>query len=278
MNPIFLVALLFYAAAAFFHILYFIREKEGAARTAYILTLAGFVAHLIATAIQWANTGHFPAVRWYESISFLAWAMVLVYLSLAHISKLKVLGVFIVPVASIALFTALLIPKKVVSVVELPFKTYWLLIHTSIIFLSYAAFISAFGLSIMYLIEEKMIKEKKQKKHVLMYRRLPPLEALDSLCYKCIAVGFPFLTVGIATGAIWASNAEGINWSWKEPKVVASLGIWCIYALLLGIRLVSGWRGRKMMYLAVAGFLAVLITYIGINLLLPGIHRTYAFL
>ena len=94
-----------------------------------------------------------------------------------------------------------------------------------------------------------------------------PLPLLDSLIYRTTVLGFLLLTLGIATGAVWAETAWGRYWSW-DPKETWSLITWFIYAALLHARLLKGWHGRRIAWLAVLGFMAVLFTYFGVSFLL----------
>lgn len=98
------------------------------------------------------------------------------------------------------------------------------------------------------------------------------VDALDEITYKSIAIGFPVLTVGgLIFGAVWAAQAWGTYWSW-DPKETWSLITWLAYALYLHARMMRGWRGNKVAILAVLGFIAVIFTYLGVNLLLSGLH------
>ena len=95
---------------------------------------------------------------------------------------------------------------------------------------------------------------------------------LEELTYKSIAVGFPIFTLGgLIFGAIWADQAWGVYWSW-DPKETWSLITWFIYAFFLHARLIRGWRGNKVAVVAVLGFVTVIFTYLGVNLLLSGLH------
>ena len=123
----------------------------------------------------------------------------------------------------------------------------------------------------MYLIQERQLKAKKIG---AITQRLPSLNVLDDLSYQSLTYGFPLLTLGIITGAIWAEYAWGRYWNW-DPKETWSLITWLLYAALLHQRLTVGWRGRKAAIMAIVGFLAVLFTFLGVNLILPGLH-TYA--
>ena len=97
-------------------------------------------------------------------------------------------------------------------------------------------------------------------------------DILDEITYKSIAIGFPIFTLGgLIFGAIWANQAWGVYWSW-DPKETWSLITWFIYAFYLHGRMIRGWRGKKVAIVAVVGFMAVIFTYLGVNLLLSGLH------
>ncbi len=97
-------------------------------------------------------------------------------------------------------------------------------------------------------------------------------DILDEITYKSVAVGFPIFTLGgLIFGAIWANQAWGVYWSW-DPKETWSLITWFIYAFYLHGRMIRGWRGKKVAIVAVVGFMAVIFTYLGVNLLLSGLH------
>ena len=97
-------------------------------------------------------------------------------------------------------------------------------------------------------------------------------EMLDEITYKSIAIGFPIFTLGgLIFGAIWADQAWGTYWSW-DPKETWSLITWFVYAFYLHSRMLRGWRGKRVAVVAVVGFMAVIFTYLGVNLLLSGLH------
>jgi cytochrome c-type biogenesis protein CcsB len=130
-------------------------------------------------------------------------------------------------------------------------------------FLGYAAFAVSFGVSVLYLIKRRAGEGR--------LRGFPPAKILDDINYRAIAVGFPFLSVGIITGAIWADVAWGSYWSW-DPKETWSLITWLVYATFLHSRFTRGWVGQRSAVLSVLGFVAVLFTYFGVNFLLSGLH------
>jgi hypothetical protein len=99
---------------------------------------------------------------------------------------------------------------------------------------------------------------------------LPKPSVLDEIGYRAIVVGFPFLTLVIVLGAVWADVAWGRYWSW-DPKETASLVTWLIYGAYLHARVVRGWRGQRAAVLLLVGFAATLFTYFG-NLFFGGLH------
>ncbi len=201
-----------------------------------------------------------PLSNFYESLVFFSWclaALALIFLSRYAEGFLGVVGGLL---ASLVLAYASLGVDSSIRPLMPALKSNWLLVHVITAFLGYAAFGLAFGAAVLYL--ARGFTKKSQG---------PALPLLDRLIYRAAVIGFIFLTLGILTGAVWAETAWGRYWSW-DPKETASLITWFIYAALLHARLVQGWQGRPIAWLAVAGFGAVLFTYIGVSFLLPGLH------
>jgi cytochrome c-type biogenesis protein CcsB len=101
------------------------------------------------------------------------------------------------------------------------------------------------------------------------------LTRLDDRSYRCLGLAFPFLTLGILSGAVWAEQTWGSYWSW-DPKETASLVLWRIYAVYLHLRLRQGERGKAPARVAALGGVAVWVCYLGVNLLGKGLH-SYGF-
>ena len=117
----------------------------------------------------------------------------------------------------------------------------------------------------------KMPAESKAK----LLDRFPNSVILDELGYQLILLGFLFLSVGIITGAVWAHSAWGRYWGW-DPKETWSLITWFVYATLLHARTTRGWHGKRIAFLSMFGFAAVMFTYFGVNLL-PGLNSYGSF-
>jgi cytochrome c-type biogenesis protein CcsB len=230
----------------------------------------GVVLHAVGFVARYIAAGYTPITNLFESLSFFAMAIVAVFLVTELRYNLRILGSFIAPLGFVfSIFSAF--QSGEVARLAPALNSYWLPIHVMLLFIGDAVFAVAFGAGIMYLLQEKEVKRKRMG---AIFKRLPSLDVLDEINYKCLTVGFPLLTLGIITGSIWAEYAWGSYWSW-DPKETWSLITWFLYAALLHGRLTVGWRGRKAAILAIIGFCAVLFTFLGVNLLLPGLH-TYS--
>ena len=97
------------------------------------------------------------------------------------------------------------------------------------------------------------------------------LKKLDQLSFRSIGIGFPFLTIGILSGSVWANEAWGSYWNW-DPKETWSLITWLVFAIYLHLRLTQNWKGFKSAILATVGFLSVWICFLGVNFLAKGLH------
>ncbi|MBF0559075.1 MAG: c-type cytochrome biogenesis protein CcsB [Nitrospirae bacterium] len=231
------------------------------------LTGAGFVVHTASIMYRYAVGGHLPIASMHDAASFFAWCVVLIFFFLEFRYKIGIMGSFILPMAFILMLSSSALPREIRPLAP-ALQSYWLGIHTFLAFLGNAAFAVAFGTGALYLIQERNLKSKHT--HGL-FRKLPSIQVLDEINYKLISIGFPLLTMAIITGAVWAESAWGRYWRW-DPKEVWSLITWLIYALILHIRLTAGWRGKRAAVLSIIGFLIVLFTFFGVNLLLKSVH------
>ena len=275
-NFLFLVTLLIYLAAGIFHTLSLAIGNRIEAPTlrfviegiAFWCTTIGFAFLTFFIALWWLQQGHFPMTHWTDSTAFFAWAVTLTYLVIVRLTKLRTLGSFVMPVAFIAILTSYSFSTHTAALPE-SLQNYWLLAHTTLIFLAYAAFIAAFGFGLMYLIAERKIRKKTDN---LFDTLLPSLGISDALGYRCTILGVILLTMGVIVGILWTQYIRDVPWRWLDAKVIATLMTWLIYVAQIGIRQFWGWHGRRAAYAAILGFVAVLCTYIGVDLFLESMH------
>jgi cytochrome c-type biogenesis protein CcsB len=253
-----------YCLATLIYLVYLLKPEKILGRAAHWLIAGGFVIHLTFTVARYLEAGHTPITNLHESLSFFSLAVVGVFIAFERKYHVFILGSFVTPLALLLLVASSLYSSKI-PLLPPALKSNWLFVHTSLAFLSYATFAVAFGAAIMYLIQEHFLKKKRLGP---LYQKLPSLDVLDEINYRCLTFGFPLLTIAIITGAIWAETAWGTYWSW-DPKETWSLITWFIYAALLHGRLTTGWRGRRAALLSIIGFFVLLFTFLGVNLL-PG--------
>ncbi|UCF57560.1 MAG: c-type cytochrome biogenesis protein CcsB [Deltaproteobacteria bacterium] len=262
-----------YFASFMLYLLMMVMGKEIFGRLATFVTSFGLAGHTFAVILRWVESyrfgiGHAPLSNLYESLIFFAWAVILLYLLIEWRTKNRSIGTFATPLAFLimayASFTS--IESRIQPLIP-ALKSNWLIAHVITCFIGYAAFGIAFGLSLMYLLK----KQDSPEKNNVFLNLIPGSAILDELSYQMIIIGFILLTLGIITGAVWAHSAWGRYWGW-DPKETWSLITWLVYAALLHSRMIRGWRGKKLAILSIIGFSCVIFTYLGVNLVLSGLH------
>jgi cytochrome c-type biogenesis protein CcsB len=264
-----------YFASFVLYLFWLILGKEFWGRAASCIAWAGLAAQTIALLLRWKTSydlgmGHVPLANLYESMIFFAFAIIFIHLIIEWRTKNRIIGVFVVPIAFLAMAYTSIAPGVSNRIEPLipALQSNWLTTHVVTCFMGYAAFTLAFGCGLIYLL--KNMEKSDAEKQAGFLGKLPELQILDTLIYQSTALGFVFLTIGIMTGSIWAHYAWGSYWSW-DPKETWSLITWLIYAIMLHSRYVRGWRGKRLAILALIGFACVLFTYLGVNYL-PGLH------
>lgn len=242
---------------------------------------------------RWISNHYFPLSNLYESLVFLTWCITLIGIILEQKSKSKLIGAIITPISLLIIaFTSISMPlnMKTASSLVPALQSNWLIMHVTVIMLSYATLMIGSLLSFLFLIisygrnikiqgnsnnwnTKILIKNTLNPINYSTYRhnRINLLESLDNLSYRIIGLGFPLLTVGIIAGAVWANEAWGSYWSW-DPKETWALITWLVFAIYLHSRLNQSWKGKNPAILASFGFIIVWICYFGVNFLGRGLH------
>ncbi|MEW6490347.1 MAG: c-type cytochrome biogenesis protein CcsB [Thermodesulfobacteriota bacterium] len=259
------IAVAVYLVATGLHLAYVVALKQAVRRWAAWATWGAFGLHTLGILVRFVEAGYTPITSLHEAMSFFAWCVVGLYLVLQVRFDLPSFGAFVSPIALSFVLAAVSLPSQIEPLPP-ALDSYWLPIHVMLIFVGDGAFALAAAAGVMYLIQERQLKNKKRMGK--LFHRLPNLEVLDQVNYMCLTIGFPLLTVGIITGAVWAQQAWGTYWSW-DPKETWSLITWFLYAALLHGRLTVGWRGRRAAIWALIGFASVLFTFLGVNFVLP---------
>ncbi len=258
-----------YGLAAFLYIVAWVFKKEAPGKLALWTAVLGLAGNTAGIILRWIESykmgiGHAPLSNLYESLVFFSWTILIIYLFVERKYKNRTIGAFVTPLAFFAMAYASLHNNSIQPLIP-ALKSNWLIAHVITCFIGYAAFAIALGTSCMYLIKKRDTEGKS-----LLLKRFPKENIIDELTYQMIMLGFLFLSIGIITGAVWANSAWGRYWGW-DPKETWSLITWFIYATVLHAKMMRGWHGKKIAYLSIVGFAAVLFTYFGVNWL-PGLH------
>ena len=267
---LFWVCLCAYLVGTILYLLYIFIQRKQLSLMGLVFLALGFASQSVYFILEYIEAGQFPIVNFQQSLSFFAWAIVGCYFLFQSKFNLRVLGSFVAPLAVVLVISSSLFPLS-----SLPYKpTYksvWLPAHVISVFLGNGMFAVAFVVSVMYLLQEHAIKSKKLG---FFFRRLPPLDRLDALNYRCLVIGFPLLSLGMITGSIYAQISLGSYWRW-DPMEVWSLITWFMYAAILHQRLTVGWQGRRAAIMSIVAFLILLFTFLVVGTWMRGYH-TYA--
>ncbi len=266
---LFQITLLGYLAASCSYLMHIASGRNRPAQIGSRLLRGSFVLlslALVASLLPMATT---PASRPYLPLSFLAWSVTGIFLWFEGRHRLTVLGAFLAPLSLLLLvFSGALLRRG--DGLQPLFESSWFPLHVGLVVLGYAFFALAFIAGVMYLLQERMLKNKHLS---ALFFRLPSLDSLDLVNHRCLAWGFPLMTLGIITGAAWTHAAWGRYWRWN-PKETWALISWLVYAVLLHGRLAIGWRGRRAALLAILGFLCLILAVLGVNLLASELSDT----
>ena len=247
--------------------------------------------------LRWLDSGHFPISNLYESLCFLAWGCTLTQLLVERSWPSPLVPAAATPMAlGCVAFASFALPDTLQEASPLvpALRSSWLVMHVSVIMLSYAALLvgSLLSMAVLFTDRGNVLELRSSSIGSGGFRQaqlasagadgssaqvalssvaMPIAEQLDSLSYRTITVGFLLLSVGLVSGAVWANEAWGSWWSW-DPKETWALICWLVYAAYLHTRLIRGWQGRKPAFVAVAGLVVIAVCYIGVNLLGIGLH------
>ena len=247
---------------------------------------------------RWIVAGYFPLSNLYESLLFLNWTLLTLYIYIESKTKGKSIGAILIPVALLinGFANLTLSPEMQKSSPLVPaLQSNWLMMHVSMMLLSYGTLIVGSLLCLLFLVISKykdvnlkIIDDSASPLYNIMldyyegqvlmpsneiseFGKLKLLQSLDNWSYRIIGLGFPFLTIGIISGGVWANEAWGSYWSW-DPKETWALITWLVFATYLHARITKGWKGKKTAILGGLGFFVIWICYLGVNFLGKGLH------
>lgn len=293
---------LFIGMLAYWTSVSFTTLKSGA-KVGFISVCVANLAIFTNLGSRWLENGYFPLSNLYESLLFFTWGITAITVVIERNIAISLIGAVTSPLSLFVIgFATLSLPEGMQKAAPLvpALKSNWLMMHVSIMMLSYSTLITGSLLSILFLVLtlgknvslqgsslggtnlqqvetrnmsmavlEGTINTNKEK--LRSSDSLSLLETLDNLSYRIIGLGFPLLTTGIIAGAVWANEAWGAYWSW-DPKETWALITWFVFAAYLHARITKSWQGKRPAILASIGFVVVWICYLGVNFLGKGLH------
>ncbi|SDF63056.1 cytochrome c-type biogenesis protein CcsB [Lentzea fradiae] len=237
-------------------------RSERFGRMGAALTVLGAVLHLGSLVMRGVSAGRAPWGNMYEYMSLLCLAAVVTWIALMVKFPIRRLGVFVLPPILVLLFLGGTVLYAESAPVQPALRSYWLVIHVSVISISSGVLLLPGVTSILYLLKDRNAER---------FPKLPSADVLDRMSYRTTVLAFPLFTAGIICGAIWAEAAWGRFWGW-DPKETVAFVTWVIYAAYLHARATAGWRGRNAAWINVAGFAVNVFNLFFINLVTSGLH------
>jgi cytochrome c-type biogenesis protein CcsB len=179
------------------------------------------------------------------------------------------LGVFVVGPVLLTLGVAVLAFYTEAAELVPALKSVWLVIHVTVAILAVGVFILAFALGVAYLVKAR--RETSGPSRPSFWESLPAAATLERTAYGLNMVGFILWTFTLVAGAIWAQKAWGSYWTW-DPKEVWTFVVWVVYAAYMHARATAGWEPRKAMWIAIAGFVTIIVNFAVVNVYFVGQH------
>jgi ABC-type uncharacterized transport system permease subunit len=250
------VALALYGLGLLYVLVALTRTKEILNRIALHAAYLGMIFHFVAIAETLRQSGDQSLASLSLASSVLGFLIMVVFLLVYLVYQTTSPGIVIFPVVFLLTFVGLNGQEPFV-LASSSARHGWLIAHISLIFAGYAALVLSFSASLIYLLQEKVIKSKRSAG---LLSRLPALQVTDEIGFRSLLIGFPFMTAGLVAGLIIAQASFG-HIDFQDPKILLSVLTWAVYLVLLYTRWSAGWRGRRAAYLAAGTFAMAIVAW-----------------
>lgn len=245
-----------YFCGLVYSLIYLFRKSTRLFQPALIAFAIGTVFHLVSLVELHAETGRLPLNNFYETSSACAFVIAVIFLATYSYYRISIFSVCLFP---------LVFFMTLIGVTEFPVASWsspqirniWLTVHIATALIGYAALVFSAVASIYYLLQERQLKRKNVSPSA---NRLPPLATLDRVISQSMNAGFVFVTIGTATGIIWAFIESGTRWI-AEPQIAFFLFTWVFYLAMIFLRVSAGWRGRRIAWLTVSVLGCLIVTW-----------------
>ena len=270
-----ILPLLFYIVAGVAYAIHFARRNPTAGRRATASLAAAALIHTFVIGMRTVEVGQLPFVGTAAAISAFVWLLAVAYLYTEFTIDERAMGVFVVPLLVVLQAVSALSAQVVVPapVLDSP----WFALHVSSLLFAYAAFALACVIGITYVL---LFRELKSKQLGFFAERLPSLHVLDAMNGRAVGVGWLFLTVGLAVGAVWlfqlrpeTADPRVSAMSFFDPKISVVMLSWLVYGFELYARRAIGWSGKRAAWLSTVGFSIILLNLVPVGYFLTESHN-----
>lgn len=263
---LYLAASTLYALSSVVYIYCLVFKKDEKLNFAVSSALFGLMFHSVAIALRWIEVEHGPYISMYEVLSSYVWVSVAVFLlAQQKYERIRIAGFIVMPVSFLIMGIGTAYSRDI-QLIPPALRSYWLIAHVGFAKLAFGSILVAVGIAALYILKEKRDNP--------FYSRLPPLEVMDELMYRFVALGMLFLTIMIGAGAIWANQTWGRYWGW-DPTETWSLISWFTYAICLHLRMNVGWSGRRIAWFIIFSIFILAFSAFGVGYVYSGLHTSY---
>jgi len=248
----------------------FMRGEKKFFNAKRVLIFITLFTHIIYLFVRTSEFFHPPITNVFEIFTVLAFAITFSYFVLELVTDIRGTGPFIIIISFIfQLISSLFIQEQVV--VKEVLKNNLLGSHVISALLGYSGFTISAVYGFLYL---TLYKDLKKNRFGLIFNRLPNLEVLERLSFYSAIIGFILLSIAIIIGIIWLPKAFP-DFSYLDPKLIGSGLVWLLYGIGILSKLLSKWKGKKLVLLSITGFLLALLSTIASNFLAHSFHSFY---
>jgi ABC-type uncharacterized transport system permease subunit len=259
-----------YAASLALYIRCVAGNRRSAGRAATAFLVVGLATHYYTLLQRSRAVEAVPYQDLYGSMSLFAWLLAITYLGMERFHRQRSVAPFVLPfVILLDLLAVVLTPSPPPP--HPPARGPLFALHVTSNILAYAAFALSFVLGVIYLAQNHILRGRKPG---VVIWQFPALEVLERMMRSCVAVGLGALLFGTALGMVWLHRLKGSYFT-GDPKEMASLLIFAVYAGYLWLSVATEWRGPRASALCVASFLVVIFSYTVVNIFLSGFHRYF---
>ncbi len=249
-----------YALAVFFYLRHFFRRDRRTYRLPMALLSAAVAVHTVWLVAERVSLGYLPFARAPEALSLVAWGIAVAYWFIERRTGHEAFGAFMIPVVflfqAVAAGFMLALPRPPGPLPAI-LQSVWFEIHVGAALFSYCVFAVAFAAGLMHIL---LFHELRLKHFGFFFERMPPLDALERINFQAVALGFLFLTIGLASGVVWSLSTRAGSLL-LDAKEISAIVVWLLYAANVHTRSRLGWRGRRTALFSVINFLLLFVVF-----------------